>query len=455
MHEILSVLSLLFALTPALAQAPDCASCGKCAPGAVIESTHCHYLEVKSVESGSPAAAVAIRPGDVLESYGGATVGCRADLARARDAVTTESVAVAFRRGDKVLRFLLPRGKLGVFLDEWQKDIVPDADAKLLAGVPRLAWEDNKSSTFIGAFEAALRKLGDKTDYVFLSGASGAAFRTHFFNDWCPSSPDPGVGCDLTHEILSSRGYEPRRLVQSPDGKNRPEMLAAIKASIDSGVPVLTWNIDGFPEHGLVVGYQKDGQELFVRTYNSTRKGYDLAGNVPSVVTILKKGITPKEDAVVRGSFAAVAGMLGTEQYGEYWNGLAAFDRWMERLRSDDWTALDSARFGNVVRANWWIATRLADDRATGIDFLRCAAVSVPEAATRLRALAALYEREVALLVPLVDHVPDPNTVIRPDQWTRPERDAQIAALSGCRALELEATEIWNELAGPARPLDH
>lgn len=440
------VLSMLFALTPVFAQAPDCASCGKCASAAVFETSHCHYLEVKSVEFGSPAATAAVQPGDILETYGGVTVGCRTDLARARDATTAESVAVTFRRGDKVLRLLLPKGKLGVFLDEWQKDVVPGPDAKLIPDVPRLEWNDGKSNTFIGAFEALLQKLGDHTDYVFLAGASGAAFRTHFFNDWCPSSPDPGVGYDLTHKILATRGYEPVRLTQSPDGKNRPQMLAAIKASIDSGLPVLAWNIDGFPEYGLIVGYQKDGQELFVRTYNSTRKGYDLTGNVPSVVTVLKKGVRPKEDAVVRGSFASVAGMLAPEKYGEYWNGLAAFDKWIERVKSDDWSALDSAHFANVVQANYWIATRLADDRAAGIDYLKCAAVNVPQAAPRLRALTALYEQEVALLTPLVARLLDPAAVTRPDQWTRPERDAQVAVLASCRAVELQATDIWNEL---------
>lgn len=455
MDRITIVLSLLFALTPVFARAQDCAGCGKCASAAVAETSHCHYLEVKSVEAGSPAAAAAIRSGDILETYGGATVGCRSDLARAREAATTESVAVTFRRDGKVLRFLLPKGKLGVFLDEWQKDVVPGPDAKLINGVPRLGWDEGKSNTFVGAFEAALRKLGDKTDYVFLAGASGAAFRTHFFNDWCPSSPDPGVGYDLTHEILATRGYEPVRMTQSPDGKNRPAMLAAITASIDSGLPVLAWNIDGFPEYGLVVGYQEGGRELFVRTYNSTRKGYDLTGNVPSAITILRKGMRPKEDAVVRGSFASVAGMLAPEKYGEYWNGLAAFDQWMERLKSDDWTGLDSARFGNVVQANYWIATRLCDDRQTGVDYLRCAAVNVPDAAPRLRALAALYEQEVALLTPLVARLPEPGAVTRPDQWTRPERDAQVAVLTSCRALEVEAAGIWNELAQPARLLDH
>ena len=240
-------------------------------------------------------------------------------------------------------------------------------------------------------------------------------------------------------------------MTQSPDGKNRPAMLAAIKASIDSGLPVLAWNIDGFPEYGLVVGYQKAGQELFVRTYNSTRKGYDLTGNVPPAITILKRDTRPKEDAVARGSFASVAGMLAPEKYGEYWNGLAAFDKWTERLKSDDWTGLDSARFGNVVQANWWITTRLADDRRTGVDYLRCAAVNVPDAAPHLHALAALYEQEVALLTPLVESLPDPSAVVRPEQWTRPERDAEVTVLTSCRALEFQAIGIWNELAAARR----
>jgi hypothetical protein len=411
-------------------------------------SEHCHYLEVRSLVADGPAATAGVLPGDVLADYNGISVGCRADLARAQAGVTTESIAVSFRRGNRPVKLLLPSGKLGIFFDEFRQDVVPAADARVLPGVARLGWGMDKDNSFIGALDALLRQQGDTAGYVLLSGASGAAFRTHFFETWCPSSPDPTCGFDAGTAALESRGYSARVLTDASDGKNRAEILAAVRASIDAGMPALGLGLIEVAEWGVITGYQDNGQQLFCRTYFDKRKGYDVAQNFPEVVIILSRAAQPAAGpALTRRSFAAVARMLSAEKYGEYHNGLAAFDRWMARLGTDDFAAMDSLQFSYAVQTNNWVFNRLCTDRRTGIAWLERAGSEVPAARPLCDSLAALYRAEAELLEPLLPDLPCPASVTRADQWTSAMKQTEITALGRARDIEQAALGCWQRLA--------
>lgn len=406
-----------------------------------------YWLEVTGVVPDGPAAKAGVWVGDVLASYDGKPMGSRAELEAAQAAVQVDSLVATFRRGSKELNFVLPNGKLGIYLSEWMKDVPPDVDAKLIAGVPNLSW--NEMNSFMGALQAIGHRIGDHSGYAYFCGVSGAAFRTQFFDTWCPSSPDPTVGYNAGDAVLKARGFSTTWLNVSGDGKNKPQILEAIRKSIDAGMPVLAIDLVGAPEWGIIIGYQKNGQELLCHTYFDKHKAYEVAQEFPFVVAILKRdGKAPDDDVIIRQGFGVVAQNLTTEKYGEYYSGLAAFDKWMARLRDDDFTKLDSAKLWNVVQANQWIFQRLVADRKTGIDYLDMVALRMPGLEAKTASLKSLYQQEVATLEPLLGQLPGPETVKPGWQWSKVDRDKEIATLALAQAFEEQTLPIWKEFAG-------
>jgi|WetSurMetagenome_2_1015567.scaffolds.fasta_scaffold32511_2 hypothetical protein len=436
------IIAVVLCLLAALAQAQNCAAC----PNSGTEAAPCHWLEVTGLVPDGPATKAGILVGDALTSYEGKPMGCRADLARVQAAVQVDSVVASFRRGNKELSYVLPKGKLGIYFAEWMNDVPPDSDAKLIAGVPALSW--NEMNSFMGALQAIGHKIGDHSGYAILCGASGAAFRTQFFDTWCPSSPDPTVGYDAGAAILKARGLSATWLHVSSDGKNKPQILEAIKKSIDAGMPVLAIDLVEMPEWGVIIGYQKNGEELLCHTYFDKHKLYEVAQKFPFAVAILKRDSKARNDDVsVKQGFGIVAENLTTEKYGEYYSGLAAFDKWMARLRDDDFTKLDSAGLSNVIQANYWIYQRLIADRKTGLDYLDIMAQRMPGLEPRTASLQALYRQEVETLEPLLEQLPSPENVKPGWDWSKVDRDKEYAVLAAARALEEQTLPMWKQLA--------
>ena len=432
------MLCLLFAL----AGAQSCPCCQHQKAG----SAPCHWLEVTGLVPDGPAAKAGIKVSDALASYNGKRMGCRDELAAAQAAVQTDSVVAIFRREYRELKFKLPKGKLGIYFAEWQNDVPRDPDARLINGIPNLSWD--RPNTFMGALEAVRHRFGDRIGYAFLCGVSGAAFRTHFFDTWCPSSPDPTCGYDAGTAALKARGLSPTWFHVSSDGKNKPRIVSAIRQSIDAGMPVLAIDLIETPEWGIIIGYQKRGEELLCRTYFDKRKGFELAQKFPFVVAVLKRGKkAPDQDASIKQGFGIVAENLTTEKYGEYFSGLAAFDKWTARLRDDDFTKLDSAKLSDVVQANYWTYQRLVADRKTGVEYLSYVARRMPGLEAKTAELVSLYQREVEALEPLLVELPCPGSVVPGWQWEKADREKEIAVLVSARSFEEQTLPLWKELA--------
>jgi hypothetical protein len=438
----MKTLTLTLFILFSLAGAQSCPCCQHQKAG----SAPCHWLEVTGLVPDGPAAKAGIMVGDALASYNGKRMGCRDELAAAQAAVQTDSVVATFRREYKELSFVLPKGKLGIYFAEWENDVPRDPDARLINGIPNLNWD--RPNTFMGALEAVRQRFGDRVGYAFLCGVSGAAFRTHFFDTWCPSSPDATCGYDAGTVALKARGLSPTLLHVASDGKNKPQILAAIKKSIDEGMPVLAIDLLEVPEWGVILGYQKDGEELFCHTYFDKHKFYEIAQKFPFAVAILKREEKmPDQNASIKRGFGIVVDNMTTEKYGEYYSGLAAFDKWMARLRDDDFTNIDSARLSEVLQANYWTYQRLIADRKTGMEYLDIVAQKLPGLEPKAANLKAVYQQEVDALEPLLEELPCPGSVVPGWRWAKADREKQIAALVKARAFEEQTLPIWKELA--------
>jgi hypothetical protein len=213
-------------------------------------------------------------------------------------------------------------------------------------------------------------------------------------------------------------------------------------------MPVLAIDLVEMPEWGIIIGYQKNGQELLCHTYFDKHKSYEVAQKFPFAVAILKRGDKlPGYDAGMKQGFGIVFQNLTTEKYGEYFSGLAAFDKWTARLRSDDFTKLDSAKLWNVVQANSWIFQRLVADRKTGMQYLDIVAQMMPGLEPKTASLKALYQQEVATLEPLLGQLPSPENVKPGWDWSKVDRDKEAAVLVTARAFEEQTLPIWKELA--------
>jgi hypothetical protein len=436
------ITAIVLCLLPALVLAQNCVVC----PNSKAESGPCHWLEVTGVVPDGPAAKAGIRIGDALASYDGKPMGCRAELTAAQAAVQVDSLVATFQRGNKELNFVLPKGKLGIYFAEWMNDLPLAPDAKMIAGVPNLSWAQPNS--FMGALEAVSHRLNDHIGYAFLCGVSGAAFRTQFFDTWCPSSVDATCGFDAGTEALSARGLDVRWLEVSSDGKNKPQIIDSIKKSIHAGMPVLAIDLIEMPEWGVIIGYQKNGEELLCRTYFDKRKGFEVAQKFPFIVGILRRnGQPPDSNTRLQQSFATVVANLTTEKYDQYYSGLAAFDKWVERLKTDDLSKLDSTKLANVVMANYEILCRLVADRRTGLEYLERIGTGRDDLKPPMANLTALYQQEIDLLGPLVERVPSPGSVQKAADWPQELKDAEIAALEKARAFEAQALPTWQGLA--------
>lgn len=405
-------------------------------------------LEVTGVMPGGACERAGIQADDILLSYDAKDIHSQAELAALKTAATTDSVEVTVKRGESVFTRRLPKGSLGVYLAEILPDLALDPDARVIPGVTRLRWGTDRENTFMGALEAVLKQAGVDADYTFLCGVSGAAFRTHFFDTWCPSSPDPGCGYNATGPALEACGWTAESREVASDGKNKPQVTQAIIAQIDSGRPVLAIDLIETPEWGVITGYQKAGQEFICRTYFDKRRGYELARKYPFVVMFPRRyGPMSDKPASYRASYRFVLENLRAEKYGEYYSGLAAFDRWLKRLQEDDFTKLDSTKLSNVVQANYWIMARISYDRKTAQDYLARVAQAIPADKPMLDSLSGIYAREVELIDPAFPEIPCPGTVVKPEQWTAEMKAKEVAVLTQARALEAQALEVWRKLA--------
>ena len=404
-------------------------------------------LVVKGLVTDSPAQKAGILSNDILLQYDGKPVHTVKELNDLKTQAKGDSVEIIIRREQKEMKFKLPAGPIGVFLNERLPDLAYKADAVVIEGIPRLGWDTGKSNSFFAALEAVANQLGVKKDYIEINGMSGAAFRLQFFKDWCPSSPDPTCGYNAGEDALRELGFEFNELHLSKDGKNKEEMKKAIMESISKKTPVIAIDLIETAEWGIITGYQNNGEELLCRTYFDKREGYEIAQKFPFAIYIItNKKEAPKDIDNYKKAFEIALKNLKTEKYGDYYSGIAALNKWIEGLEKDNFAALDSQKYYNRALANAWIYDRLTADRAEAAEYLERVSNQFPEAVDKINELAQLYKAENEILKQPENTVVYSYAMKSRDDWTPEMRRKEIENLNQAKAKEEEALKIWGEV---------
>jgi hypothetical protein len=318
-----------------------------------------------------------------------------------------------------------------------------EGDRVWVEGVEPLSW--NTWNTYMASLTNVARAMGDDVSYEEVMGLSGAAFRLHFHQpEWCPSSPDAGVGhnCEpLAHRAL---GYVIQHVDNGKDKAQQEALRKAVAASIDAGKPVIAIDLILVPDWGVIAGYVEDSDKFLCRTFHKETGGYDENEKRPWSVHIVKERVQPpaRRQAVL-DSFRAAVKLAETKSFGKYASGYAAYQAWANDLEKDDRFTGEAlaAKPGSLAHISGWVHHSLVDARRAAVTYLRSSADEF-EGPAREQVLAAAdhYEKVVEALTPVDQYAHHLHGLMQGRKWTGEMRHAQAAALR--KACEIERTAI-------------
>lgn len=280
----------------------------------------------------------------------------------------------------------------------------------VLEGVPRIGY-DVHLCPFPGSLYAYLQFTGDPTDYDYLMGVTGAAFRRMF-------NRDDGGNIDLSYflEQPYQRAFQALGYRWHFVPAEKAAMIAAIRASIDRGKPVISFGIIGPPEAGLVTGYADEGEVLFGWNYFQEGQDgwtdapkdrsayYEKRGWFESMDSLPWQGLIviderlperPSQRATLARTLEWAIELARTRrwpQWPDHVAGLAAYDAWADALEIDaDYPPEDDKIMGVRCMVYGDQCTML-EERKAAARFLRQIVTAAPESAGALEAAAAAYQ---------------------------------------------------------------
>jgi hypothetical protein len=287
----------------------------------------------------------------------------------------------------------------------------------ILDGIPRAGY-DVHLSPFPGSLYAVLEYLGDRCDYDYLMGVTGAAFRRLW-------NRDDGGNVDLSkfgdtpfRLVFDALGYDWHTVPAEMDA-----MLTAIKESLNRGVPPISFGILGPPEAGIVAGYEQDGTVLYGWSYfQPDRSRYyeksdwfetmDTSGGRALVVIGSKKSTTPAEVEVIVASLEWAIDLERTSNRSEipdHVSGLAAYDAWAGSLEVDSGYPPENSEVMGTRTMIYGDQCVMLEERHEAARFLRRMKAFAPQAAVHLEDAATFYNKVGDLTTPLWPWPIDPN----------------------------------------------
>jgi len=413
-------------------------------------------LEIVNFTEDSNLKKAGAQIGDIIIKYNGEKVDCIKVLNALKESVETPEVEVVLKRNDNEIKFTIPKGQIGVYLREVVPEHKVDEDAVIIEGIGKLGWGLGMENSFLGAVTRLDEKSGNDISYANISGLSGYAFRLQFFDGWCPSSPDATCGKDVGSEILEKLGYKfevyhmateftDEDMVKSAISED--EIRKIIMKSIDSGWPVIAVDLIEIPEWGIITGYQKDGKELFCRTYFDKTKGYELAQKMPWVIFVIKNKEDADIEALYKQSLRVAKEVYNTDKYENYFSGITAIKQWIKALENEKYfEEIDNEKLDEVILANWWIYYSLLDARNIATNYLSDNIEKFNVNEDLINEIIEKYKTEVEILQNGFKNVPSQEMLQSGMKWDNQLRNKQIDTLNEFLDIEIEVNDILEKI---------
>ncbi len=224
-------------------------------------------------------------------------------------------------------------------------------------------------------------------------------------------------------------------------GRRAPQALIE---SIDQGVPAFYSR----EEEALVVGYDKQGQEVLLRPYAAQKAGYEphtvdelLADWGGFEVLRRKESVPDRRESLIRSLEIAVE-LAYTPVYqdspdhrGQYASGFAAYEYWIEGLRDG------SERDNMQMVGNGHTFYSLIDARTCAASYLQKIAAELGDEAEKHLTRAAEHYGEITKILLRrhpVEIAPMP-WMPNAKSWSQGHRNEQSALLEEAMSVEREA----------------
>jgi hypothetical protein len=331
-----------------------------------------------------------------------------------------------------------------------------DADRVWLEGVSGWFIGDRESSVH-AAQAAAMAAVGEEISYEYLVGVSGLAFRMQVSRDGlCPSSPHSFCGYPCHPRSSQALPWTLQLFEAKLDETEKVEAARqAVVASIERGVPVQY----GSEEDGIIVGYQKGGQEWIC--FHPLREGgaktfVETTWPWGILVFVEPKETQPSRRELALGALQQAVEMAQAQKAEGYHVGWAAWEAYMQRLQTLQ-TADEETIKGDQM-GNSWIYECLSQYRQAAALYLREIVVEFEGPATgHLLQAADLYQQMSKEILQDSDHclldiAPPPWYLQDGQAWSNDVRQAQIERLKAALPLERQALqEIKSALGTIAR----
>jgi hypothetical protein len=231
----------------------------------------------------------------------------------------------------------------------------------------------SRQCSTIATMSLVSERAEDRTDYDYLMGASGAAFRVQMSEGrLCPSSPHALCGFNCAELAVAAWGSE-ATWFDTTEGREdeRVAALQAVRQSLQLGIPALHEH----EESSLIVGMTEQGAVL-LRAYGARAVGYEPMSKWPFKVGVASPKVdTVDPRAVLRDSLRIAVQLFDTDKVGNYTCGRHAYEHWRALLRDEAMhaAASDRLRFGSRI-GNAHTFACLIDARGAAANYLQAMA---------------------------------------------------------------------------------
>lgn len=339
--------------------------------------------------------------------------------------------------------------------------VITEGNLTYIDGVPPVKWGEWHECTYSGCMTLLLNALGAKTTYEQIMGLTGSCYRASMAYGWDPGSnivnityywlfvatgnPVPDNNANRFFGIDYANIHD-----HINTDNDRAVCEEKVKASINSGMPVLVLGSRGAPEWGIVLGYEvtSDGFKYFGRSYFDegasedeifTKNRYVLANRFPAECVHVYDNLcepTPFIDAFKISLETCLDMFKPHEKFG-----YGAYDKMIQGFENNkfptDWNSDGDA--GTIIRT-------LIDARRAAYIFLNeNAGILTENNKSKLLEVALLYKKMFDALQSVMPYKKDFDQSAMSDKMSKEIADV----FRTCKELEYKAHGIIKEI------LDH